>query len=134
LTESKVQYEESLNHWKSEASPIFEKFETLDRRQTEFIRGVIKKSIEFQLDNMRLQVLNYEQMLKTVNEMDVNDDFQNFAKNYAKEKEVGEIQSQQAQPGDDETAAKASANPALSTVKEAVLSFPNNPNSYTINL
>ncbi len=105
-----------MNHWKNEAAPIFEKFESIDRRQTEFIHGVIKKAVEFQLDNMRLQVLNYEQMLKSINEMNFDEDFQNFGKNYAKEKED---QSQQQQQQDE--AAKTSSNPTLSSVKEAVL-------------
>lgn len=62
LDETKVQLDIAVTQWKSEAPTAFEAFETYDRAQVDFVKSTLEQTIEFQINNLRIQLMNLEQM------------------------------------------------------------------------
>ncbi|KAI3630906.1 hypothetical protein MIR68_012341 [Amoeboaphelidium protococcarum] len=64
--------------WMSESAEIFERFREMDKLQIEFIKDTLKRTIEFQINNLKLQVMNLEQSLEQVAKIDPDAEVEKF--------------------------------------------------------
>ena len=57
MEEASAAHKDSSDKWKAESVGLLEKIEVIDRKRIEFLRQAFQKSVEYQLDNLRLQMM-----------------------------------------------------------------------------
>lgn len=85
LNDTREQLELFMSSWKSDNVGVFNKFESIDRSQMEFLKGLYIRIIDIQLDSLKLQCMNMEQVKQTLTEIDIDMEVDYFCTNYAKD-------------------------------------------------